>query len=287
MAIASGAGDTPAAEAHVALMWTGGWDSTFLLLRSLIDERLHVTPYYLLDADRPSVQVELVTMRRIRERILTEHPSTRALFAPTRYHAVPDIAPAPEITAARTAIVKTRHLGTQWDWLPRFCKEHELNGIRIGVHGGDRAFAALHGMMTRGQGDDDPRQGAAHDFRVDPRFAATDEYKLFGRLTFPLFDLTKPDMGEVAQARGWSEILEMTWFCHDPRGGCAPCGKCAACRGVIVAGMARRIPARSRALARFETAVTDPVKASAKGFAQRMAQAAAGGRARRSRPSRG
>ena len=51
---------------HVRLLWTGGWDSTFQLLRLLLVQGRHVTPYYLMRDRRPSVPFELETMTRIR-----------------------------------------------------------------------------------------------------------------------------------------------------------------------------------------------------------------------------
>jgi hypothetical protein len=260
----------------VDVLWTGGWDSTFLLLQTLLVDRLPVAPHYLLDPARPSLQIELVTMRRLRDRILLEHEDARDLLGPTSYHAVPDIDPDPTIAAAHAAIVRTRHLGTQWIWMPSFCKQHALDGICLGVHGGDRTFDCLQPMVTSDphvRGGADCGQGAV---RVDPRYEGTDEYTLFRFFAFPLFRLDKLEMDALARERGWGGIMEMTWFCHTPRRGTTPCGKCAACRGTIKSGMGRRIPASSRRLARVETAVTDPLLATARRTARRARERLAG-----------
>ena len=53
-------------DVPVQLFWTGGWDSTFQLLRLLLDQRAPVVPYYLLRDRRTSTTHELEAMERIR-----------------------------------------------------------------------------------------------------------------------------------------------------------------------------------------------------------------------------
>lgn len=44
------------------ILWTGGWDSTYQLARSLIMNKSRMQPYYVIDEDRPSTGIELKTM---------------------------------------------------------------------------------------------------------------------------------------------------------------------------------------------------------------------------------
>lgn len=53
----------------IKILWTGGWDSTFQLLRLLFLDKQPVEPYYLIDEERPSTGIELLTMKRIRQSI--------------------------------------------------------------------------------------------------------------------------------------------------------------------------------------------------------------------------
>jgi hypothetical protein len=254
----------------VDLLWTGGWDSTFRLLSLLLSERRHVTPHYLIDAERPSTYAELHAMKRIGDRLLREHPAAEQLLEATRYYAVTDIAPDPEMTGAFEAILGRRFLGSQWSWIPRFSKEHGFTDLQLSVHRHDKTHAVLEGMMTKASAPADA-EGSAGVYRVDPRFSSTDEYKLFGRFVFPLFDLSKPEMAALAGESGWRGIMEMTWFCHLPRRGMAPCGRCAPCRSAMAQGLGWRIPARNRVLSRLEGAVVDPLRSSAKQVVRRAA----------------
>ena len=47
----------------IKILWTGGWDSTFQLLRLLFLDKQPVEPYYLIDEERPSTGIELLALR--------------------------------------------------------------------------------------------------------------------------------------------------------------------------------------------------------------------------------
>ena len=48
------------------ILWTGGWDSTFQLLQLLIDQKVSVTPFYLIDEERRSTGVEIITLQALK-----------------------------------------------------------------------------------------------------------------------------------------------------------------------------------------------------------------------------
>lgn len=102
--------DSPLNRDSVHLLWTGGWESTFQLMQLLIVDRRRVTPVYLIDADRRSTGAELRAMKRIKERLFREYPHTRELLRPTRYFAVADLSPDPEITQAFQAVLEKHYL---------------------------------------------------------------------------------------------------------------------------------------------------------------------------------
>src|SRR5690606_35759328 len=108
------------------ILWTGGWDSTFQLLRLLFLEQRSVEPYYLIDEDRLSTGTELSTMKRIRERISEMNGSAAVLIQPTRYFSVSQIPIQPAITQAYRAITKESYIGSQYDWLARFCADQGI-----------------------------------------------------------------------------------------------------------------------------------------------------------------
>ncbi|MCP3978049.1 MAG: hypothetical protein GY716_01790 [bacterium] len=227
--------ETDTGASDVNLLWTGGWDSTFQLLRLLLLDRRAVTPFYLIDVKRRSTGMELKTMQRIKDRLLDEQPHVHDLLRPTRYHAVADLAPDSRIADAYGAVRAEKFIGKQYEWLPRFCEQYGVEEIQLCIHRDDRAAGVLERMVVE----------AEDGFRVDRAAAAPNESLLFGRFTFPVFDVTKVRMAEIADERGWNDLMHMTWFCHTPQG-TAPCGSCNPCKYTIEEGLGWRIPLRNR-----------------------------------------
>jgi 7-cyano-7-deazaguanine synthase in queuosine biosynthesis len=243
---------------NVALLWTGGWDSTFQLLQLLIIHRSRVTPFYLIDAERRSTGVELLTMKHIKDRLLKEYPHTHELLQSTKYFAMADISPDSEITEAFQSLLKEKFMGGQYDWLPRFCKENGVADIQLCIHRDDKAHFVIEQVVSESTND------LQTIFRVDPKFKETNEYQLFRYFSFPIFKLTKLEMSAIANKHGWGNIMDMTWFCHTPTNNMSPCGKCNPCQYTIEEGLGCRIPVRNRLVAFFYKSIVRPLNSLAK-----------------------
>ncbi len=238
----------PGDEQH--LLWTGGWDSTFQLLRLLILDRHRVAPFYLIDARRDSLRHELRAIARIRERITREHPDTKELIQPMRFYALEDIPPDPEITEAYLLLSEDNHVGFQYEWLARFCKHNGIADMQLCIDAGEsRAFRRLKDLVT----EVDARSRQV--YRIDPEHATKPEYVVFRFFTLPVFSLSKLDMLASAQDHGWHDIMRMTWFCHYPVGDAMPCGQCFPCISVLEEGLGWRIPLYRRIVTALPRAI--------------------------------
>jgi hypothetical protein len=257
--------------ACVNLLWTGGWDSTFRLLQLLLLHRVPVVPHYLQDSTRASTQTELRTMARIGDHLREAYPHTRKLLQPLRIAAVADVADDPEIAGALREIRKRSYIGSQYAWLPAFCKHNAIADMELGVHVDDKVQALLLSFASEFE-----HPGGYRSIRVDPSHAGTAEFRLFRYFSFPLFRIDKLAIGRQAEAEGWGAIMDMTWFCHTPARG-RPCGICAPCVYTIEEGLARRIPASRRALSFFYRHLALPLK----GPLRQMRASLRGGRAGR------
>ncbi|WP_149194598.1 hypothetical protein [Luteimonas suaedae] len=244
----------PAAGRGVKLLWTGGWDSTFQLLRLLLKHHLPVVPYYLEDPTRASTATELRTMQRIGDALHDAFPETRELLRPLRTFPIVDLEPDPAIANALRTIRSRIFIGSQYEWLPLFCKRHGMTGIELSVHVDDKVQALLSSFVCEFD-----RAGSYRSFRVDPRHAGTAEHTLFRCFDFPLFRIDKRAMAREAENEGWSRIMHMTWFCHRPLRG-RPCGVCAPCVYAIEEGMAWRVPRARRVLSFFYRTLVLPLK---------------------------
>ncbi|NUS38387.1 MAG: hypothetical protein HOQ02_05120 [Lysobacter sp.] len=236
------------------LLWTGGWDSTFRLLQLLLLYRLPVVPYYLEDPTRASTPVELRTIERIGAHLRATYPHVRGLLQPLRVATTASVAPVAEIDAALDEIRERVFIGSQYAWLPAFCRQRGIADMEIGVHLDDKVRT-----LVRPYALEFAHPGGFRSVRVDPAYADTAEFRLFRYFSFPLFHLDKRTMARLAAAEGWSAIMDMTWFCHSPVRG-APCGICAPCVYTIEEGLAYRVPAPRRALSLLYRRLVLPLK---------------------------
>ena len=115
------------------LLWTGGLDSTFRLLQIVLELRQKVQPFYLIDDTRPSTLMELKTIKNIKNEIIKRFPEIKNNILPTKFYAVADLASNTEISNSFQQLKSIRHIGTQYDWLARFCFEQKLNNLELGV----------------------------------------------------------------------------------------------------------------------------------------------------------
>ncbi|GGD50862.1 hypothetical protein SAMN06296058_1919 [Pseudoxanthomonas indica] len=244
----------------VAVLWTGGWDSTFQVLRLLLKHRLPVVPYYLEDATRASTAVELATIQAISDALRREHEHVRGLLRPLRRFLVADIPRDPAMQQALREVRRRSYIGDQYAWLPAFCKRQRLDDIELSVHVDDKVQALLSSMVS-----DFQQAGCYRSYRVDARHADRPEYALFRYFSFPLFAIDKRAMQDEAAREGWSDYMHMTWFCHRPWRG-QPCGACAPCVYAIEEGMAWRVPRQRRALTwlyrKFALPLKPPLRAA-------------------------
>ena len=251
-------------EENSNLLWTGGWDSTFQLLQLLLIHRRRVTPFYLIDAERPSTGVEIRTMQRIKNHLAKEYPHTKELLQPTRYFAVADISPDCKITEAYLSCFNGKHLGTQYEWLARFCKENGITDMQLCVQADRRPDKAdcfdndLDRILSEGT------DGVQMVLRIDPKFKETSEYLVFRYFSFPVFRLTKIQMFSIGKKEGWEATMNMTWFCHSPTKNTKPCGKCTPCFQTIKEGLGWRIPVKSRLIHFFHRFLIRPLKSRVK-----------------------
>jgi len=257
----------------VNLLWTGGWDSTFRLLQLLLLHRVPVAPHYLRDPTRASTQIELQTMARIADYLREAYPHTRDLLQPLRVSSVAHVAGDREIDDALREIRTRMFIGSQYAWLPAFCKHSGIADMELGVHVDDKVQALLRAFAI-----DFEHPAGFRSMRVDARHAGTAEYRLFRYFSFPLFHIDKLGIDAQSEAAGWGRIMDMTWFCHTPVRG-RPCGVCAPCIYTIEEGLARRVPASRRALSFFYRRFTFPLKARL-----RQMRASMHGRRSRGRP---
>jgi 7-cyano-7-deazaguanine synthase in queuosine biosynthesis len=221
----------------INLFWTGGWDSTFRLLKILMNERKPVQTYYIIDPNRTSFHIEMQTMEKIRKDILKQYPFVHNYFLPTDISHLSDIEPDLTIEKAYQRANKKEHLGSQYNWLARYCKQHQINNMELCIQKQDTPDHPPRFSPYFNKDDKTEKFVYKKSLKNEP------EYLLFKYFRFPILDLTKDAIFDTAKQNDWWGIMRKTWFCHEPIWGRIPCGKCAPCQQIINDEiMKKRIP---------------------------------------------
>jgi hypothetical protein len=224
------------------ILWTSGWDSTYRVLDLLLRQHRTVSPHYIVDPGRPSADTELKTIEKLRAAI-EPRLSDGVTLLPTEVTNRPDIDADITITQAWERLTQKHPLGEQYEWIARYAAMRNLTGLELSVHIDDRAYLFLDQRIRT---IDD--QG--HPNVVLEAEPGSDLDLVFGRLRFPILEISKLDMQREGDDAGFRDIMEMTWFCHNPKRG-RPCGMCYPCKFAMEEGMARRLPPWPRLKARF------------------------------------
>ncbi len=247
----------------VNLLWTGGWDSTFQLLQLLITNRRCVKPYYIIDTERKSVGIELKTIKLIKDQLLKNYPYSKELLYPTQYQEVSDILPNVEISTAYAAIIRKTHIGNQYEYLARFCKENEITDMQLSIekpHSSEEDYwgQKLNKILS------ESNINSESVYRVGEEFKGSDMYLIFQYFSFPIRKITKMEMANITDEHDWNKIMNLTWFCHNPTNNMKPCGICKPCLQIINKGFGWRISFGRRAISLCYRKILWPLKSTIK-----------------------
>lgn len=226
-----------AADAPVHLLWTSGWDSTFRLLQLLLIHRHPVQPTYVLDPERVSLRMEVGSIARIKDALFAAHPATRSLLRPVTLILKSDIPPDAAVSADVAALRSGFGVGDQYDWLARLAK-HLAVPLELSIQRVDEADDRWKRLLQNEVEERDTGYGPFFEIRATP---AVSELRAFGGFRYPVFDLTKIAMRDIARQQGFHDLLELSWFCHRPTADEKPCGTCGPCCYTREDGLGYRI----------------------------------------------
>ena len=208
-------------EDVVAVLWTGGWDSTFRILQ-LLDDGKEVLPIYLCGKidNRANHFMEIRAMEDLHPRLAavggTLHP-TLYVGRPGESRESAAIPTDPWVSARANRIgygnVGNEAMGNQYESFCRFARS--FGKVELCAEVGGRLEKLLRDEI---EGD---------QLKAEPSLV---DYEIFRPFRFPLIRITKQDMLAEAKERGYSSILSRTWSCWFPRPDGTPCRRCEMCR---------------------------------------------------------
>jgi hypothetical protein len=243
------------------LFWTGGYDSTFLLIQALLVEGYPIQPIYIkcqnLDTKfgikgRENQDKEIETMKLLRRRIIIDFPHVKPMFLPTLY--VYSIKKDLNITNSFRKIHQqfgffSRDV-TQYERMAIF-SIHFNKPIEVGLEkcGTGLDFAtqgirnyegtkecqilSLSELETLNTLNNDTLNNDTLNNDTNNTYGHfKKDYKLltiFRNFRFPIVHMTKEDVKQFSARQKLLYILQMTWICWHPTIEGTPCNTCPQC----------------------------------------------------------
>lgn len=224
----------------VNVLWTGGYDSSFRMVQ-LSKIGVVIQPYYLSD-NRRSEKNELNAIAQITADI-KKNPQTKCTILPLIVSNTSDVKPDAEITKSYHKLRKVGPIGSQYDWLARFSKEHNLQGLELGLEkaASCKVVTIFNKLNAKLELIDN---GNVTYYKIDEDKSHPDIVKVFGQFHYPLLNMTKIDMLAEYKRLGFEDTVTKTWFCFNPINN-KPCGLCNPCKSTLSEGMEFRFPKSS------------------------------------------
>ena len=207
---------------RIEVLWSGGWDSTFMLCKLAWENDAKIQPYYL-DIDRPGQKEEHRAMQRIMA-VLKKKKDLKGKLLPVKLVPQKFFIPSDDVEEAWHKYKGNPYkIGGQQRFLAEFSKTHK------GICWGQERYLETPGHMTRllmdkgGLRFTESGVGYFEKEAADP-----DVYTLFGNLTCPVAKYSELMMWDVIRQRGYEDVFQHVHFCYFPIDG-KPCGMCLPC----------------------------------------------------------
>jgi GNAT superfamily N-acetyltransferase len=227
--------------------WTGGYDSTFLVYKFLLEGKT-VQPIYIDDRvnhggyhanplvkqrggdtyPRKSTEIELERMEWLRNKIYDRIPNSKELLFSTividepirEYEKISSIVKKYNEWIPDTVVSKG-WLPVYTDLIARFQNQFGLEILWANDHINGEFYEVFDDSIEDGR------------MKVDKLSFKYKDLKIFSGLNQPLRTINKKEMLEEAKKLGFDDLLYYTWTCWYPING-KPCNKCKTCSERII-----------------------------------------------------
>jgi hypothetical protein len=210
---------------NINVLWTGGWDSTYRVIQ-LVRLGKSVNPHYLVDPYRDSTKFEIDTINKISD-ILNKRYG--GLIKKVKIFDSKKLDIDQGMQRYYEEILEIGYLGSQYLQLATYCKKFEIKDLDLCIHKDDKAYDYVHEFI------EETEDGICYLSENAPERISA----IFKYFRFPVLDMTKLEMEDDAKIWHDEDIMEMTWFCHQPFFG-KSCGSCNPCMYTIDEGLSRR-----------------------------------------------
>lgn len=217
--------------------WTGGWDSTFMLIK-LLKQNKTIQPIYVIDDGRGSRNNELIAMTKILKQLEGLNYFGGKILPIVQIN-IKEIKLDEEISQSYKNLCKEVKLGSQYDWIARLAVDYP--GIAMGIEKPNGEFSGCLKAIEK-NGKLIFKDGIGY---IDVNNSTQDCVNVFGNVCFPIIDITEIDMVQEIKEWGLEYVMKDIWFCHSPVNG-IPCGICRPCQQKMECKMDFLLPKKSQ-----------------------------------------
>lgn len=215
------------------ILWTGGWDSTYRVIQ-LYRLGAKIQPIYVLDNNRISFKKELEVITNLSNEIPASFNQSKGEILPLTIINKKDIPSSLFIKSVYKILRHKKKIGKQYYWLACLAKKYPYKNLEVSFHEED-----LSKFFTKKQLIKTEEDSFGVNWQINPKKVGFLRRHLFSNMTFPLIEITKPQMKDVSEKNNFLNLMELTWFCHKSND--KPCGKCAPCKQYIRDGFGYRL----------------------------------------------
>ena len=216
-------------------LWTGGWDSTYMLI-NLIKDNFVVQPIYVVDNNRPGHVNEEMAMNTIFDKIKNSSFYNDNLLDIIKVN-LNDIKVSDDINKSYEMIKNKIYIGTQYAWLSELSKKY--NPLYIGIEKPSGEYSGcVEAINQFGKLN-------IKDKVIDKNASSKELVTLMGNFVFPIIDITENEMRNNVLEYKYDNIMKHIWFCHSPIKN-TPCGMCRPCQQKMECNMQYLLPQKSQ-----------------------------------------
>lgn len=215
------------------VLWTGGWDSTFRIIQ-LYCLGAKIQPIYVHDHNRKSSAKELEVLDFLSKQIPIQFYEFNGHLLKLKIVKRSDISHNLSLKIAHKILRHKLGIGKQYYWLASLAKQYKNEKLEVSFHEED-----LEKFFSKNQLIEIKNPHLHSNWKINPKKVNFLKRKLFKNMYFPLISITKPEMKNIAEKKGYIDLLESTWFCHKSTE--KPCGNCAPCNQYVRDGFGYRL----------------------------------------------
>jgi 7-cyano-7-deazaguanine synthase len=203
------------------ILFTGGYDSTFMLCKMAREESI-IQPYYIKLSKKRTTSIELERINIILD-LLSKKDDIKSTILPLQTYNDYEYEPDETIKRAFNTYKDEYQLGWQYLYLSQFAKTH------VGIALGQERYYETPGHLTKFLTKHGHIQFDNNGVGYLPKDIDPDVYNLFGNYTYPIAKYYELLMYDKFKEWNYEDIMSNVWFCHNPKHG-KPCGYCTPCK---------------------------------------------------------